>query len=155
MNVKDIIRTNRVRLDMNMRELAEKVGVSEATISRWESGEIANMKQSNISALAAALGITPGELMGWDQGAKVDLPKGDPRLGAYGFVSDFTSSKDKSVTELVKQIVEATNQSSDLTTILNNFMKEYNSSTPESKKNRLQMLTMINETAKTIEKINK
>ena len=55
MNVKDIIRERRVMLGLTMKEVADKVGVSEATISRWESGEIANMRRRAISSLSKAL----------------------------------------------------------------------------------------------------
>lgn len=48
MNVKDVIRENRLALGLTMKEVADKVGVSEATISRWESGEIANMRRGAI-----------------------------------------------------------------------------------------------------------
>ena len=51
MNVKDIIREKRLALGMTMKEVADKVGVSEATISRWESGEIANMRRGAIFSL--------------------------------------------------------------------------------------------------------
>ena len=66
MSVKDIIKQNRLRLGLTMKELSDKVGVSEATISRWESGEIANMKQSGIASLCKVLGISPSVIMGWD-----------------------------------------------------------------------------------------
>ena len=48
MNVKDVIRENRLALGLTMKEVADKVGVNEATISRWESGEIANMRREAI-----------------------------------------------------------------------------------------------------------
>lgn len=63
MNVKDLIRSKRIQKGLTMKELAEKVGVSEATISRWESGEIANMKRSSLMALAKALSIAPSSLI--------------------------------------------------------------------------------------------
>ncbi len=66
MNVKDIIREKRLALGMTMKEVADKVGVSEATISRWESGEIANMRRGAIFSLAKALNISPNEIMGWE-----------------------------------------------------------------------------------------
>ena len=67
MNVKDIIRENRLALGLTMKEVADKVGVSEATISRWESGEIANMRRGAIFSLAQALNISPNKIMGWDE----------------------------------------------------------------------------------------
>lgn len=65
--VKDIIKSKRLELGMTMKELAEKVGVSEGTISRWESGEIANMRRNVIVSLAKALSTTPAVLMGWTE----------------------------------------------------------------------------------------
>lgn len=40
METNDLIKLRRLELDMTMKELAAKVGVSEGTISRWESGDI-------------------------------------------------------------------------------------------------------------------
>lgn len=72
MEVKDLLRMKRIEKDMTMKELAEKVGVSEGTISRWESGDIANMKRDKIVALAEALGISPLAIMGIDMS---DIPE--------------------------------------------------------------------------------
>lgn len=49
-----------------MKDVAQKVGVSEGTISRWESGDIQNMKRDKIVALAKALKLSPSVIMGWD-----------------------------------------------------------------------------------------
>lgn len=70
MLTKDYIRNRRKSLNMTMKELAKKVGVSEGTISRWESGDISNMKRDKIKALADALEVSPSEMMGWQE---VDL----------------------------------------------------------------------------------
>lgn len=45
----------RKALGLTQRDVADAVGVSEATVSRWESGEIANMRRDRISALATVL----------------------------------------------------------------------------------------------------
>jgi len=66
MEVKDIIRNRRIEMDMTMKEVADLVGVSEATISRWESGDIANMRRDKIAALANALKLSPAVIMGWE-----------------------------------------------------------------------------------------
>lgn len=47
MEVKDIITNRRTELGLTMKELADMVGVSEGTISRWESGEIENMRRDS------------------------------------------------------------------------------------------------------------
>jgi len=59
MEIKDLLRTKRIEKGLTMKELADRVGVSEGTISRWESGEIASMKLDRIFAIADALGIEP------------------------------------------------------------------------------------------------
>ena len=67
MEVKDIIRNRRIELDLTMKDVANAVGVSEGTVSRWESGEIANMKRDKIVALASILRISPAVIMGWEE----------------------------------------------------------------------------------------
>ena len=66
MDVKDIIKNRRIMLGLTMKELSEKVGVSEGTISRWESGEIINMRRDKIVALSEALHLSPAVIMGWE-----------------------------------------------------------------------------------------
>lgn len=66
MEVKDILSSRRLELKLTMKEVADRVGVSEGTISRWESGEIANMRRDKIMLLAQALQLSPGVIMGWE-----------------------------------------------------------------------------------------
>lgn len=67
MDIRDVIRNRRIELGLTMKEVSEMVGVSEATISRWESGDIANMRRNKISALANALQMPPAVIMGWEE----------------------------------------------------------------------------------------
>ena len=75
MEVKDIIKQRRLELGYSMKELGKRVGVSEATISRWESGDIANMKRDKIKALAQALRISPNSIMEWEEVQKTGHDK--------------------------------------------------------------------------------
>lgn len=60
-----------------MKELAEKVGVSEATVSRWESGEISNMRRGGIMRLSKVLDIPPSVILGLqDNTNNFNRPKG-------------------------------------------------------------------------------
>lgn len=70
MDIKSYLRQRRKELRLTMKEVADKVGVSESTISRWESGVIANMTRENISSLAKALQISPSVIMGWEDKEK-------------------------------------------------------------------------------------
>jgi len=48
---------------MNKSELGRKVGVSDVTISYWESGAVKNISSNNLVPLASALGISVSELL--------------------------------------------------------------------------------------------
>ena len=65
----------RKALGLTQKEIAELVDVSEATVSRWESGEIANMRRDRIAAYAKALKTTPSFIMTGDSADK-ELPTG-------------------------------------------------------------------------------
>lgn len=77
MDIKDILKDRRLELQLTLEDVAKRVGVSPATISRWESGDIANMRRDRIAALAEALQISPAVIMGWD--VDTTLPPGTHR----------------------------------------------------------------------------
>ena len=60
------IKHRRKELGYSAEKLAEMVGVSPATIYRYEKNEIANMGADKLRPIAKALGTTPGALMGWE-----------------------------------------------------------------------------------------
>ncbi len=65
MATNEIIKSRRLELHLTLRDVADAVGVSEGTVSRWESGDIANMRRDKISKLAEVLRIDPSVIMGW------------------------------------------------------------------------------------------
>lgn len=66
MEVKDLLQRRRQELGLTMKDVALYVGVSEGTVSRWESGDIAQMKRSRIVRLAECLKISPLVIMGYE-----------------------------------------------------------------------------------------
>ena len=52
---------------MTLEGLAEVLGTSKQTISRYERGVISNVPSEKIEQLARALRTTPAELMGWSR----------------------------------------------------------------------------------------
>lgn len=66
MKVQDIIKRRRLELDLTLKDVAKALGVAEATVSRYESGEIQNMGIDKIEALSRVLRCSPGFLMGWE-----------------------------------------------------------------------------------------
>ncbi len=65
MEIKNILSTRRSELGLTMKDVADAVGVSESTISRWESGNISNMRRNRIYALSKILNLDPAIIMGW------------------------------------------------------------------------------------------
>lgn len=63
---KDLIKQRRKELNLTLEDIAKVVGVSKATVQRWESGVIANVRHDKIAKLAVALHTSPDYLMGWD-----------------------------------------------------------------------------------------
>lgn len=61
----------RNELGLTQKEVAEKVGVSEGTVSRWESGSIANMRRDRIASYAKVLRTTPEFIMTGNEGRTI------------------------------------------------------------------------------------
>ena len=70
MNINENIKKRRNQLGITLLELAELIGVREATVQRYESGNIKNIKHKTIVNIANALKTTPAYLMGWSDDNK-------------------------------------------------------------------------------------
>ena len=66
MDFKEILKARRAELGLTMDEVGKYVGVSGATVSRWENGDIENMRRDKIAKLAEVLQVSPAYLMGWE-----------------------------------------------------------------------------------------
>ena len=67
MNMNEKIKIRREELGLTLQEVGEYLGVSKATVQRYESGEIKNLKLGSIEKLAKILKISPAYLMGWEE----------------------------------------------------------------------------------------
>ena len=100
MEVKDILKNRRIEKHLTLDEVGRLVGVSGATISRWESGDIANMRRDKIVKLANALDISPAVIMGWSDTIDAD--------GQYrNYLNIPASSKDDAIFIAVKSMLIA------------------------------------------------
>ncbi len=86
MNTNELLRSKRKELNLTMRQVADYVGVSEATVSRWESGNIANMGRDKIALLSQILKITPGAIAGYDSKQKDSNKKTAVKIPVLGLV---------------------------------------------------------------------
>lgn len=60
----NLIKRRRLELNLTQGDIAKFVGVSEATVSRWESGITPNMARDKIAKLATVLQISPLDIVG-------------------------------------------------------------------------------------------
>lgn len=74
MDTKDILKSKRKELNLSQKEVADYVGVSEATVSRWESGNIANMGRDKIALLSEILKISPSVIAGYADINDFEIP---------------------------------------------------------------------------------
>lgn len=66
MEFKDVLKSRREELGLTLDDVGSAVGVSKATVQRWESGIIKNLRRDKIRDLAKVLRVSPIYLMGWD-----------------------------------------------------------------------------------------
>ena len=59
MTIGEIIYSKRKALGLTLEAVGQAVGVSKATVSRWESGDIRHMRRDKIQALSNLLEIEP------------------------------------------------------------------------------------------------
>lgn len=92
------IALRREQIGMTQQELADIVGVSKASISRWESGDISNMRRDRIQKLANALKVSPVSLLdeetdGLFEEIKNTAPDDDAKSRIIKFVSGLSEGQ--------------------------------------------------------------
>ena len=73
-NLSTVIKQRRNELGLTLLQIAEAVGVSEATVQRWESGNIKTLRHDNLIKLSEVLNLSPPALMGWDEPPREAIP---------------------------------------------------------------------------------
>lgn len=84
--INDRIRERRISLGLTLLEIADFLGVKEATAQRYESGAIKSIGHETISRLSEILKCSPSYLMGWED-------------------SSLTGKEDFALTDLEKNII--------------------------------------------------
>lgn len=101
------IKEARTRKDLTLLEVATKLGVSEATVQRYESGDIKNIKHKTIIDLSNIFDCTPAYLMGWEdepQMTKDELEEIEIKTIAAHAVGDLSEESIKKIIEYAKFI---------------------------------------------------
>jgi len=71
MTMGEYIKQLREERGWTMEELGKKVGVNRAAVQKWEKGTVENIKRSTIKELSRVFGVSPCELMCWDEEPKI------------------------------------------------------------------------------------
>jgi len=66
-NIGGTIKERREQLGLTLEQVGDYIGVGKATVQRYESGEIHNLKQETIEKLSEILKVSPSYLMGWEE----------------------------------------------------------------------------------------
>ena len=61
------LKERREELKLSQEEVAQAIGVTKATVSNWEKGDIANMKRDKISQLSKVLKVSPLSILGMEE----------------------------------------------------------------------------------------
>lgn len=96
------LKARRESLGLSQEDIAKKINVTRGTVSKWEKGDIANMKRDKIASLSRVLKINPLLLLGMDpnEEAKSKYNYFDVGLsaGALCEVSPFKNTNVKQLT---------------------------------------------------------
>lgn len=65
MNKGEKLKERRKSLQLTLKEVAAAVGVAEATVQRWESGNIHTIRADRLTKLSLVLGVPVEELTSW------------------------------------------------------------------------------------------
>lgn len=69
-----VLKRRRKELGLTLAQIADAMDVAEATVQRWESGNIKTIRHEKIGKLADLLKVTPASLMGWEDAAEKHIP---------------------------------------------------------------------------------
>ena len=78
MDIGERIKMRRKEIGLSAEQVADKLKVSPATIYRYESSDIANMRIDKLEPIAKVLKTTPAYLMGWEDEKENNLDDSDP-----------------------------------------------------------------------------
>lgn len=99
MKTHELIKAKRKEKGLTLRDVASFCGVSEGTVSRWEGGQIKNMKRDKIEKLSRLLDIPPSVLLDWES-------YDEERIRRNDLISELTTLSRASKIEHVEVVLE-------------------------------------------------
>lgn len=103
MSIGKRIRERRIERGLTQREVANYVGVTEATISRWESSYIGNMRRDRIAKLAKILELSPVDIIGAGNSGDTSEPITSTRASVSSRLTEALQMKNMKAIDLAKE----------------------------------------------------
>ena len=104
MSVGEKIKLRRKELGLSAEEVAEQLGVSPATIYRYESNYINNMGVDKLKPIAKVLRVSEAYLMGWETSDTIILAEDETSIiNAYRNADSLTRDMVKRLTIPMKR----------------------------------------------------
>ena len=103
----DRIKNARLKLGYSAEQVAAYLGVSPATVYRYENGDIAKLPSKHIKPLAKFLCVSPAYLMEWpEDSAPVSVPEEDPQIRIVsGMMENMSEEQKKQIVAIVRAVV--------------------------------------------------
>lgn len=98
------IKEQRLQCGFTLLEVANRLGIKEATMQRYESGEIKNIKHETVLELSRIFNCSPAYLMGWEE--KEEIPAETDRDNEIiNMFSTLTDEEKKSVLDYILFVI--------------------------------------------------
>lgn len=94
---------------MTLKEVADKIGLTEATVQKYESGNIKKVDVEMLKKLADALGVLPENLTEWDKEKYQkyrEAKRGVEEAKVVKMYSQLTFGHKKAVRSLMESLIE-------------------------------------------------
>lgn len=106
--VGDRIKEARLKLGYSAEQVAAYLGISPATVYRYENGDIAKLPSKHINPLAQFLCVSPAYLMEWpeDSAPAASTPEQDPQIRIVsGYMENMTEEQKQQIVAIVRAVV--------------------------------------------------
>ncbi|MDP4132844.1 MAG: helix-turn-helix transcriptional regulator [Bacillota bacterium] len=98
------IKSRRIELNLRLEDVARALGVANSTVSRWEVGNIKDMRRNHVITLARVLGV-PIEFLMSDEDVQIEASVSDT-LAAHFNGEKFTEEELMEIKHFIEFVKE-------------------------------------------------
>lgn len=102
MTMGQYIKQLRIEKELSQDALGKLVGVNRAAVNKWENGSVENIKRSTIKKLSEVFGVSPCDLMKWDE----ELEAPEQRNEETTICALFQKCHEKEVSSIVSMLLK-------------------------------------------------